>query len=104
MPFRLLRHIWKAVYHKKARRFRGIIEGLIAEAKWESADADLAHSKKGLSPQKLKAGMGQAFGIEILILGALLQLLQEMAPMSSLSESRKRRIRRLRPGASLPAI
>jgi len=93
MPFRLLRHIWKAVYHKKARRFRGIIEGLIARLN-EILYADLAHSKKGLSPQKLKAGMGQAFASKF-DFGALSQLLQEMAPMSSLSESRKRRIRSL---------
>jgi hypothetical protein len=93
LPMLLLRHAWKAVHDRKARRFRSDIGRLIAKLS-DILRADLARSQEGLSAPNLKAAVGTTYQAAF-DFDALSRVLRTAAPEAALPDTRRRRIQSL---------
>ena len=91
MPFRLVRHLWKAAHEAKARAFRNEVDALVMKLS-DILRADFVRSEEGLSPERLAASFGtsQRGGFDFAVLS---RMLAETATNASLPESRRRRVR-----------
>ena len=87
---RLCRHLWKAGYEAKARRFRAKLDILSTKLS-EILRADHAHSERGRSAEQLRESFGSTHR-DAFDFAAMSRLLGEALPVATLSETRRRRI------------
>ena len=91
MPFRLVRHVWKAAQDGKARAFRKDINTLVMKLS-DILRADFVRSEEGLSAERLEASVG-ATHQSIFDFAVMSRMLAETSAKASLPETRRRRIR-----------
>jgi hypothetical protein len=92
-PFRLFQHLWQAGQDRKSQKFRGDLNQLIMKLS-NILSAEFAHSKEGLSAERLRASVGAAHQ-SAFDFNAMSRLLAESSVEVPMPESRRRRVRGL---------
>jgi hypothetical protein len=92
-PFRLFRHVWRALQDQKAQKFHTDTTKLLMKLS-DILSADFVRSKEGLSADRLRASVGAAYR-DAFDFDAMSHLLAEASANVPLPESRRRRVRGL---------
>ena len=92
-PFRLFQHLWQAGQDRKSQSFRAELNRLIMKLS-DILSAEFAHSKEGLSAERLRASVGAAHQ-SAFDFNAMSRLLAESSVEVPMPESRRRRVRGL---------
>jgi hypothetical protein len=92
-PFRLFQHLWQAGQDRKSQSFRAELNRLIMKLS-DILSAEFAHSKEGLSADRLRASVGAAHQTAF-DFNAMSRLLAESTADVPMPESRRQRVRGL---------
>jgi len=90
LPWRVVRHVWKAIQAVKALEFRQKAERLLHKLR-DILTAEVVSSAVGRSPARLQAGVGASFA-GAFDFDAMSRILVESKPGVELSEFRRQRI------------
>ena len=92
-PFRLFQHLWQAGQDRKSQKFRADLNRLIMKLS-DILTAEFAHSKEGLSAERLRGSVGAAHQ-SAFDFDAMSRLLSQSSVDVPMPESRRQRVRGL---------